>query len=193
MWHSSKMRAHVQPLEKFDCWGRRFFFCKHKLTWIFFLRDKKWRKKKGDGKRRYSNGRCFRLRSHLTAAQPQLLNSHLLQQYFFVEWDRWRIKFGRDFPENGNFICFGLRLSPQNKKTNYSNLKMPQICIVLIWIYFSFYSFARINFKRVTSIRTHFAAVSAYVESVGRSIGEKRGSSFYLTTTVCDLKHGASL
>ena len=43
------------------------------------------------------------------------------------------------------------------------------------------------------AIRAHFAAVSAYVESVGRSMAEKPGSRLYLTFTVYNLKKQLSL
>ena len=58
------------------------------ISWrVFFPRDNKrflrrggvahW---EGEGKKRHSDSKCFKL---LTAAQPQSLNSHLLPQYFF--------------------------------------------------------------------------------------------------------------
>ena len=43
------------------------------------------------------------------------------------------------------------------------------------------------------AIRAHFAAVSAYVESVGRSMAEKPGSRLYLTFAVYNLKKQFSL
>ena len=83
------------------------------------------------------------------------------------------------------------------RKMNTSNASFKNaailLSVVLLWRYFRSHFFARINLKRVTSIRTQFAAVSAQVESVGRSIEEKPGSSLYLTFTVCDLKKRLSL
>ena len=79
--------------------------------------------------------------------------------------------------------------------TSNANFKNAAILpsVVLLWRYFRSHFFAGINLKRVTSIRTQFAAVSAQVESVGRSIEEKPGSNLYLTFTVFDLKKRLSL
>ena len=89
-------------------------------------------------------------------------------------------------------LVWAYRRKMNTSNANFKNAAI-LLCVLLLWRCFRSHFFARINFKQVTSIRTQFAAVSAQVESVGRSIEEKPGSSLYLTFTVCDLKKRSSL
>ena len=42
-----------------------------------------------------------------------------LMHFFFVEWDMWQKRFDKNFPENGNLICFDLGLSPWNENKQW--------------------------------------------------------------------------
>ena len=60
-------------------------------------------------------------------AQLQLLNSHMLPQYFF-RWVRYVLdEVWKNFPQDGNLICFGL--IPAKWKQAMGILKMPPFCL----------------------------------------------------------------
>lgn len=126
----------------------------------------------------------------LRASQPsygcstQSLNSHLRDEEGLTETFLKKATL--------SVLVWANRRKMNTSNANFKNAAI-LLSVVLLWRYFRSHFFARINLKRVTSIRTQFAAVSAQVESVGRSIEEKPGSSLYLTFTVCDLKKRLSL
>ena len=95
-------------------WDNKLFFSREFGNWG------------GDEKKRWSDNRCDELRSHVTAAQFQSINSHLLPYYFFlVEWDICRMRFEKKLPENGNHNCFGLGLSLRNENNLWEFIMPP--------------------------------------------------------------------
>ena len=57
----------------------------------------------------------------------------------------WRWRFGRIFPENDNFICFGLDLATKKWKQTMGILKTPPFCFIFVLLrkYCPSHSFAR--------------------------------------------------
>ena len=160
--YSGKMNAHVWLLEPFKRWGLRFLFCKHKLTRFFSARKQMfflgWGRGvaygEGDGEKHYSDKGptsfvvILRLLNLVTEFTP------VTTILFFAEWDMWWRRFDRNFPENGNLIA-------AKWKQAAGILKLPQFCLDCVAMeIFSITFFYTHKFKRVTSIRTHFASVN---------------------------------
>ena len=85
---AQKMSAHAPLLEPFERPDLRFFFCKHKLARVLPPRQQTFFSRgvvsRGvNDKKLLRDNRCDELHCHVTAAQLQLLSSHLLPQYFF--------------------------------------------------------------------------------------------------------------
>ena len=77
----------------------------------------------GNDKERLRDNRCDELHCHVTAAQLQLLSSHLLPQYFFC-WVRYvSDEIRKKLSWNGNLNCFGLSLSLRNENKLFLILK----------------------------------------------------------------------
>ena len=73
-----------------------------------------------------------------------MLNLQLLPQYFFC-WVRYVTE--RNFSENGNFICFGLGLSPRNETKQWEFQNYPcWTTMVLLWKYWLSHSFTHMKF-----------------------------------------------
>ena len=97
-----------------------------------------------DDKKGLSNKKCYELRRHVTDALLRSLNLQLLPQYFFC-WVRYVTE--RNFSENGNFICFGLGLSPRNETKQWEFQNYPcWTTMVLLWKYWRCHSFTHMKF-----------------------------------------------
>lgn len=153
----SKKSAHAPLLELFERSGLPFSLCKHMHTRNFSPGGLHWGY---DNEKRFSNNRCYKLYSLVTAALLRPPNSHLLPKCFYFKYVIWRRWLDGNFPENVDLICFGLGLSPRNENEHMEFQECHQFAstvTVLLWKYPCSYSLANLKvFSRVISICTHF-------------------------------------
>lgn len=87
--NSDKMNAHTSELDPYEPSRPRFFFCKHKLTWVFFRRENKvflqgFVYGRADDKKRLSINTCYELRSQMVLYFFDLTEfTPVTKKYFF--------------------------------------------------------------------------------------------------------------